>query len=50
MAIAVFGVSGCGKTTFARQLAEQVSGLFLDADDFHSALSIAKMGGGVGFA
>ncbi|GAA3513297.1 gluconokinase, GntK/IdnK-type [Dietzia aurantiaca] len=46
MAIAVFGVSGCGKTTLARQLAEQVSGLFLDADDFHSALSIAKMGGG----
>lgn len=44
----MFGVSGCGKTSFARQLAEQVSGLFLDADDFHSALSIAKMRGGAG--
>lgn len=48
MTIVVFGVSGCGKTTFARRLAEEVGGLFLDGDDFHSAASIAKMRGGAG--
>lgn len=48
MAIVVFGVSGCGKTTFGRRLAEVVGGPFLDGDDFHSAASIAKMRGGTG--
>lgn len=48
MTVVVFGVSGCGKTTFARRLAEEVGGLFLEGDDFHSAASIAKMRGGAG--
>lgn len=47
MTIIVSGVSGCGKTTFGRQLADAVTGRFLDGDDFHSAASIAKMRGGI---
>src|SRR5699024_2463414 len=46
VAIVVFGVSGCGKTTFGRQLAHEIGGLFLDGDDFHSSASIAKMRSG----
>ena len=37
------GVSGSGKTTVARELARAVNGVFYDADDYHSADSIAKM-------
>jgi len=39
----VMGVSGCGKTSIARLLAEKTGGLFLDADDFHSPENKAKM-------
>jgi len=34
--IIVMGVSGCGKSTIAHQLAEQLFMPYLDADDFHS--------------
>jgi gluconokinase len=41
------GVSGCGKSTVARRLAEAVGGDWLDADDFHSAENKAKMSHGI---
>ncbi|QJX48085.1 gluconokinase [Hymenobacter taeanensis] len=42
----VMGVSGSGKTTVGRLLAERLSLPFYDADDFHSEANIAKMRGG----
>ena len=43
----VMGVSGCGKSTVARMLAQETNGLFLDGDDFHSPANIEKMAAGV---
>ena len=37
------GVSGCGKTTVGKILAEKFAMKFYDADDFHSENSIKKM-------
>ncbi len=37
------GVSGCGKTTVGRALAEGLNASFLDADDFHPAANVEKM-------
>jgi len=37
------GVSGCGKSSIGRLLAEKTGGLFLDADDFHPPENKAKM-------
>ena len=37
------GVSGAGKTTLSRRLAERLNGHFLDGDDLHSKNSIEKM-------
>jgi len=39
----VFGVSGAGKTTVGKMLAEQLEWRFLEADDFHPAANIEKM-------
>lgn len=44
--VVVMGVSGVGKTTTARLLAERLGVPFADADDFHPAASIAKMSAG----
>lgn len=44
--IIVMGVSGCGKTTVGRALAERLKGTFLDADDFHPEVNVAKMRAG----
>src|SRR6476661_5708097 len=44
--LVVMGVSGAGKTTVGRQLAQRLQLPFADADDFHSAANIAKMRGG----
>lgn len=41
--IVVFGVSGAGKTTVGRRLAEVLNRTFADADDFHSPESVRKM-------
>jgi gluconokinase len=41
------GVSGCGKSTVARRLAETVGGDWLDGDDFHSSENKAKMSHGI---
>jgi len=47
-AVVVMGVSGCGKSTVARALAQQVGAEFLDADDFHPPANVAKMARGTG--
>jgi gluconokinase len=46
-AIIVMGVSGCGKSTVGAALAEKLSAVFLDADDFHPAANKEKMRLGV---
>ena len=46
-AVLVMGVSGCGKTTVGRKVADAVGWPFFDADDFHSPENIAKMAGGI---
>jgi gluconokinase len=43
----VMGVSGCGKSTIARLLAEKLNWSFFDADDFHPEANIAKMKEGI---
>jgi len=43
MVYIVMGVSGCGKTTIGRILAERFSMKFYDADDFHSEGNIKKI-------
>ena len=47
MIIIVFGVSGSGKTTVGKALAERLGCEFADADDFHSAQNIEKMRKGI---
>ncbi|MBC7744627.1 MAG: NADP-dependent phosphogluconate dehydrogenase [Flavobacterium sp.] len=47
MILIVMGVSGCGKSTVGKILAEVHNLPFFDADDFHSASSIQKMSNGV---
>jgi gluconokinase len=42
----VMGVSGCGKSSVARELASGTGGVFLDADDFHPPANVAKMSAG----
>jgi len=46
-AIVVMGVSGCGKTTVGRALAETLNCKFYDADDFHPPENITKMSSGI---
>jgi len=43
----VMGVSGSGKTTMARMLADATGGEWLDADDFHPPENKAKMSAGI---
>jgi gluconokinase len=44
--IVVMGVSGTGKTTVGRLLAERLGVPYAEADDFHPAANIAKMSAG----
>jgi gluconokinase len=44
--IVVMGVSGAGKTTVGRALAERLGWPFHDADDFHPAENVARMRAG----
>lgn len=46
-AVIVMGVSGSGKSTFARLLAARWSARFLEGDDFHPPGNLAKMRAGV---
>ena len=43
MIILVMGITGSGKTTVGRLLAERLNWAFADADDFHSAANKEKM-------
>jgi gluconokinase len=47
MVVILMGVSGVGKTAVGQRLAEALGWSFRDADDFHSAESIAKMAAGI---
>jgi gluconokinase len=44
--LVVMGVSGSGKTTVARLLAERLGWPFAEGDDFHPAANVAKMHAG----
>lgn len=46
--VIVMGVTGSGKTTIGRLLANQIGWEFEDADDFHTAQAKARMAAGVG--
>jgi gluconokinase len=43
VAVVLMGVSGSGKTTVGRLLADRLGWTFLDADDFHTAANVEKM-------
>jgi gluconokinase len=45
--IVVMGVTGAGKTTVGRLLAQQLEWDFLDADDFHPESNLEKMRRGI---
>lgn len=45
--IIIMGVSGCGKTSVGRLLANDLSIPFIDADDHHPASNIEKMSKGI---
>jgi gluconokinase len=45
--VIVFGVSGAGKTTIGKLLAEGLGWRFLEADDFHPRANIDKMRRGI---
>ncbi len=46
MVVIISGVSGVGKTTIGKLLAEHLGWAFYDADDYHSDENVAKMGAG----
>ena len=41
--IVVMGVSGCGKTTVGKALADRLGAEFIDGDSLHSPANVAKM-------
>jgi len=43
----VMGVSGCGKSSVGKALADTLGWDFYDADDFHPPANVAKMAGGI---
>jgi gluconokinase len=47
MIVIVFGVSGAGKTTIGKLLAEELGWRFYEADDFHPRPNIDKMRRGI---
>lgn len=47
MRIVVMGVSGCGKSTVGKLLAEKLDARFIDGDDLHPEENKAKMAAGI---
>jgi gluconokinase len=47
MIVVVMGVSGVGKTTIGRIVAERLGWHFIDADDHHPAANVVKMAAGI---
>lgn len=47
MVILLMGVTGAGKTTIGTLLAERLGWKFADADSFHSAANVHKIGQGI---
>ena len=47
MIVILFGVSGAGKTTVGKLLAQELGWRFYEADDFHSQANIDKMRSGI---
>jgi gluconokinase len=47
MIVIVMGVTGSGKTTVGKMLAQRVGSEYADADDFHSAANKDKMHSGI---
>ncbi len=47
MFVIVMGVSGSGKTTIGKGLAERLGYRFYEGDDFHTAGNVAKMAAGI---
>ena len=47
MIVIVMGVSGVGKTTIGRLVAERLGWRFIDADDHHPPANVAKMAAGI---
>lgn len=45
--VVLMGVSGSGKTTIGKALADTKGGKFFDGDDFHSLENVAKMRAGI---
>ncbi len=46
MIVVLMGVTGSGKTTIGTLLAERISAIFADADDYHPAANKQKMAAG----
>jgi gluconokinase len=46
LVVVLMGVTGVGKTTVGRLVAQDLGWTFLDADDFHSPANVAKMRSG----
>lgn len=47
MFVIIMGVSGSGKTTVGRALAQRLGWPFYDGDDLHPAANVAKMAAGI---
>jgi gluconokinase len=47
LTVVVMGVSGCGKTTVAQELAARLGWEYAEGDDFHPATNVEKMRAGI---